>query len=211
LTVYAILGSAEDGTPIILLFIGWLGPLEGAESALAPLRALGEPLVDTIGEISYLQLQAFLSTGSGFHRYWKSGYFTELGDELVDRLVGDFALRPSPTGTIAIFRLHGMGARVPSDATAYQHRRPQWEINFISEWKEPENGEGHIAWVRNSWQAAAPFSHGVYVNHMDKDDSTRVRAAYGSNYERLAEIKQKYDPDNFFRLNHNIVPAVKKA
>ena len=208
LTVYAIFAPSEDGTPVVLLFACWFGAPEQADKVFAPIRQSGTPLMDTIQPISYLEVQALLSTVSGFHRYWKSGYFTELSDEMLAQALGHFALKNSPNGVMALFRLHGAGARVAADATAFYHRRPQWELNFVTEWKPPENAADHIDWVRSSWQAVAPFSHGVYINHMDKDDNPRVRLAYGMNYERLAAIKAKYDPQNFFRMNHNIPPVV---
>jgi hypothetical protein len=90
--------------------------------------------------------------------------------------------------------------------TAFPHRSPSWDFDALAQWFEPSQADACVTWSRGVWDEVAPYSRGVYVNHLDADDKNRVGQAYGPNYERLVSLKQKYDPDNFFRLNNNIVP-----
>jgi FAD/FMN-containing dehydrogenase len=116
---------------------------------------------------------------------------------------------PSPMAAIAFFHMHGAAARVAPDATAFALRRNQWDANVVSQWTEPQQSELQIAWVRRVWERMEPLtSGGAYLNHLAGDDRPeKVRASYGSNYERLAALKRKYDPENLFRLNANIRPS----
>jgi FAD/FMN-containing dehydrogenase len=194
---------------VVALIAGWFGPLDQGEAALAPLRSFGAPIADLIAPMPYTQLQSMIEGGApfGLHRYWKSGYFPELSDELLDRVIEHSIAKTSPLSVMIFFHMHGVAARVPADATAFNSRRDQWDFDIIAQWTDPETANDHIAWARSFWEEVAPMSSGVYVNHLDADDAIgRVRVAYGDNYERLATIKATYDPTNFFRLNHNIQP-----
>ena len=188
---------------------GWFGPLDGAEAALAPVRALG-PVVDLTGPLPYLALQA-LSTSAvphGMARYWKSGFFAELPTEPSTAIAAANDRKPTPISLELFFHQHGAvdagrRRRTRRSLTA----RASWDFDALAQWSEPEQAEAGIAWARGLWDEMAPVSSGVYVNHLDADDRGRVGQAYGPNYERLVGLKQKYDPDNFFRINNNIVPA----
>lgn len=209
LTVWAGLFSTPDGTPVVALIAGWFGPLVEGEQALAPLRAFGSPLADLIGQLPYCQLQAMLDPAApfGLPRYWKSGYFKELTDELLDWLIEHATAKTSPLSLVLLFHLHGLASRVAPDATAFGRREEIWDVDIIAQWTEPASANQHMDWARTFWQAIAPFSTGVYVNHLDSDDgAARVKSAYVANYDRLVALKTKYDPTNFFRLNHNIEP-----
>jgi FAD/FMN-containing dehydrogenase len=109
---------------------------------------------------------------------------------------------------IALFPLHGAVTRVPSDATAFSVREPVWDCNAIAQWIDPSESEQHIAWTRQVWANIEPHtSGGAYVNHLAADDRPeKLRASYGSNYQRLLAVKRKYDPSNLFRFNPNIQP-----
>lgn len=210
LTVYAGLISTPDGQPVVALIVGWFGALEEGEQVLAPLRSFGSPLADLVGPLPYCQLQSMLDAAApfGLPRYWKSGYFKALPDDLLDSIVAHAIARTSPFSVIIFFHMHGAATQVPTTATAFGHREDQWDFDIIAQWTDPATANEHIAWARNFWQAVAPFSTGVYVNHLDADDqAARVQSAYGVNYERLAAVKRVYDPTNFFRLNHNIAPS----
>jgi len=210
LTVYAGLISTPDGQPVVALIVGWFGVLEEGEQVLAPLRSFGSPLADLVGPLPYCQLQSMLDAAApfGLPRYWKSGYFKALPDDLIDSIVAHAIARTSPFSVIIFFHMHGAATQVPTTATAFGHREDQWDFDIIAQWTDPATANEHIAWARNFWQAVAPFSTGVYVNHLDADDqAARVQSAYGANYERLAAVKRVYDPTNFFRLNHNIAPS----
>jgi FAD/FMN-containing dehydrogenase len=198
-----------DGLPVTFILPAWMGDIKEAEKHLAPLRAFGTPLADMITEIPYKQLQSILDAAcpTGIRRYWKSGYFTEISDDLLDILIRNVATRPSPLSPVLLFHIRGAAARVDPGGTAFSHRKDQWDSDIISQWIEPADDEKNITWTKHFWKEIEPFTNGVYVNHLDSDDEARIKNAYGENYDRLKAIKKKYDPDNFFRMNNNIKPA----
>lgn len=198
------------GREILALAACWNGERAAGEKALAPLRAFGDKIADVIGPAPYTAWQQVLDPllVPGQRNYWKSHEFIELSDGLIEVFL-DFAARlPDPQTEMAFAQLGGAIQRVARDATAYSHREPNFLINVHGRWGEPAKDAACIAWARELFAACAPFSTGaVYVNFMTGDEGDRVRAAYGANYERLARLKQKYDPTNFFRLNQNIRPV----
>ncbi|TKK68818.1 FAD-binding oxidoreductase [Ilyomonas limi] len=199
-----------DGLPVTMIFPAWMGAKEEAEKYLAPLRSFGSPLADMVGEMPYIQLQSALDAAApkGLRRYWKSGYFTALSDELLDIFIEHVAERPSLLSPVLFFHIHGAIARKDISFNAFAHRRDQWDADIISQWIDPADDEKNIAWTRKLWKAIEPFTDSVYVNHLDSDDGNdRVKMAYGPNYAKLQAIKNKYDPENFFRLNNNIIPS----
>src|SRR6202008_2431454 len=112
----------------------------------------------------------------------------------------------SPMSMVLFFHMHGAAARVDPDATAFGLRHDQWDYDVISQWNDPAEAPRHIPWTREFWNAVEPFASGeVYVNRLDAEEgTTRIRAAYTRNYDRLVALKNKYDPTNLFRLNQNI-------
>jgi FAD/FMN-containing dehydrogenase len=157
-----------------------------------------------------VQLNTFFDAAvpyGGVQRYWKSSFLKELGDDLIEILVERSAKMLSPMSMVLFFHLHGAAARVDRNATAFGLRDDQWDYDVISQWTDPAESAGHIQWTRAFWTAVEPFATGeVYVNHLDAEEATRIRAAYGHGYERLVALKNKYDPTNLFRLNQNIKP-----
>jgi hypothetical protein len=141
----------------------------------------------------------------GLPRYWKSGYFTELPDQAIASIADANDRKPTPISVQLFFHQHGAVTRVGQDETAFPHRSPSWDYDAIAQWFEPDQAEASIAWARGVWDDVAPYSSGVYVNHLDSDDGSRVASAYGTNHDRLISLKEKYDPSNFFRLNSNLV------
>ncbi len=116
---------------------------------------------------------------------------------------------PSPQSMILLFEVKGEIRRTPKDAMAFDHRDPNFELSIVAHWTDPAGDEANIRWARNVWNAAQPYvSTAVYANHMTAEEGPqRVRAAYGAaKYDKLANLKAKYDPTNLFKLNHNIVP-----
>lgn len=199
-----------DGLPVTMVFPAWLGNIKDAEKNLAPLRSFGSPIADMVTEMPYTALQSALDAAapSGIRRYWKSGYFTELSDELLDIIIKNIVTRPSPLSPFLFFHIRGAAARMAPDATAFGHREDHWDSDIISQWLDAGDDEKNISWTRSFFNEIKPFTKGVYVNHLGADDGdARVKDAYGQNYERLRTIKKKYDPDNFFRMNNNIKPA----
>jgi FAD/FMN-containing dehydrogenase len=203
-----VIPNPEDLQPMVAIVVGWFGPLDAAEAALAPVRAL-RPVADLAGPIPYVALQSMLDgvVPHGLPRYWKSGYFTDLPDAALEHIADGGDRKPTPISVELFFHQHGAVSRVDVSDTAFPHRSPSWDFDALAQWTEPGEADASIAWARGVWDAIAPFSDGVYVNHLDADDKLRVGQAYGANYERLVSLKQKYDPDNFFRLNQNITAA----
>ena len=162
--------------------------------------------------MSYVALNSLFDAAfpyGGVQRYWKSSFLKELGDDMLDIMVARSAKFPSPMSNVLFFHLHGAAARVDRGATAFGLREDQWDYDVISQWTDPAESARHIQWTRDFWTAVEPFATGeVYVNHLDAEEATRIRAAYGLGYERLVALKNKYDPTNLFRLNQNIKPTV---
>jgi FAD/FMN-containing dehydrogenase len=181
------------------------------ERTLAALRALlPPPAVDIVGAMSYLQTQQ-LSEGmapAGLSHYDTGEWLCLLDDEAIDALVKAVADASTQQSVIVVKRMGGATARVPAGETAFWYRQATHKLDVQVEWASGDP-DVHREWVRSTCQAVAHASAGGgYVNFMgDGEGADRVRAAYGGNYERLAQVKAAYDPGNFFHLNHNIAPA----
>jgi FAD/FMN-containing dehydrogenase len=198
------------GKPILALAMCWSGDLAEGERVTAPLRKFGKPLADVVAPNPYADWQTALDPllTPGFRNYWKSHDFRELSDGLLDVLLEYAGRIPDPNSDILFAQLGGAASRVPHDATAYGHRDAQFVLNVHGRWSNPDRDQACIGWARDLFDAAAPFATGgVYVNFMTQEEGDRVRAAYGSNYARLVELKTKYDPTNLFRMNQNIRPS----
>lgn len=209
LTAFAALLTLPDGLNVFAIIVGWFGAADEGAHHLEPLRKFGSPLADLTGELPYSRLQTLFDDAApfGIRRYWKSGYFPELSDELLEVILKHAATKTSPYSAILFFHMHGAAARVEPDATAFGARQNQWDFDIVTQWLDGGEDAQHLLWARGFWQWVEPFTKGVYTNHLDADDgATRVRAAYGQNYERLVSVKNKYDPGNLFRLNSNILP-----
>jgi FAD/FMN-containing dehydrogenase len=210
LCINAGFASAEDGTPVLGIGVAWIGDLEGGERMLKPLRALERPVADGVAVMSYVDLQrgGDGTFPTGRRQYWKGGFLRRLGSDAIDVLVHYAAMRPSPHTPIALQQMHGAAARVGATATSFAHRHDQWDCVILSQWDHAADDEKNIQWTRELHAAMAPhLERAVYVNDLGADEPERVRAAYGANYERLAAVKAKYDPGNFFRGNQNVAAA----
>jgi len=208
----AALMTSPEGTPVVAIIVAYIGDLGTGEAVVAPVRKFGSPLVDTIAPTSYVQLNTLFDAAvpyGGVQRYWKSSFLKELGDDLIEILVERSAKMLSPMSMVLFFHLHGAAARVDRNATAFGLRQDQWDYDVISQWNDPAETGQHVQWTREYWTAVEPFATGeVYVNHLDAEEVTRIRAAYGGHYDRLVALKNKYDPTNLFRMNQNIRPTV---
>ncbi|WP_242333587.1 MULTISPECIES: FAD-binding oxidoreductase [Anaeromyxobacter] len=184
-------------------------PEEGVK-ALAPLRALGQPIADVIGPAPFVAWQTAFDPllAPGARNYWKSHDLRELDDAAIDILLDHVRRLPSPECEVFIGTLGGAISRVPAEATAYSRRDVRLFVNVHTRWTDRGQDAECVRWTRSLFDALTPHATGgVYVNFMPDDEAQRVQGAYGPNYERLARIKAKYDPDNLFRLNQNIRPA----
>lgn len=198
------------GKEILALAACYCGRIDAGERVVKPLRDFGHPIADVIAPHPYTAWQAILDPllTPGMRNYWKSHDFRELSDGLIDVLVEHARRIPDPQTEIAFAQLGGAVSRVPIEASAYTHRDAQFVVNVHGRWADPAKDTECIGWARGLFQAAAPFATGgVYVNFLTQDEPDRVRAAYGSNYDRLVALKNKYDPTNLFRVNQNIRPT----
>jgi FAD/FMN-containing dehydrogenase len=195
------------GKVVVVFAIFYAGDAQEGERLVAPLRRFGDAHGVHIGPQPYVQWQKAFDPllTPGARNYWKSHNFTELRDEALDTMI-EFANKlPSPQCEIFIGLIAGAANRVPADAMAYGHRDARFVLNVHGRWDEAAHDESCIAWARAFFKASAPYaSAGAYVNFMTEDESERVAAAYGQNYARLAQLKQRYDPNNIFHLNQNI-------
>jgi FAD/FMN-containing dehydrogenase len=199
------------GKEILALAACYNGDIAKGERIAKPLRQFGKPIADIISPMPYAAWQTILDPllAPGARNYWKSHDFAGLSDGLVDVLVDHARRIPDPQTEIACAQLGGAVGRVPRGATAYNHRDGQYVMNVHGRWSDPAKDEACIAWARSLWAAAAPFATGsVYVNFLTQEEGSRVRDAYGENYERLVQLKNKYDPTNLFGVNQNIRPTV---
>jgi FAD/FMN-containing dehydrogenase len=195
---------------VVFAFVHSGDPAEG-ERLVAPLRAWGSPAGEHAGVMPFAAFQQAFDPllTPGARNYWKSHNFEALTDTTLD-VVLDYAGRlPSPESEIFLAHVGGAANRVAADATAYPHRSTEYVMNVHTRWQDAGKDGACVSWAREFWDAsAAEAEAGVYVNFVsDARDEAQVRAAYGSNYERLAAIKRSYDPDNLFRANLNVRPS----
>jgi FAD/FMN-containing dehydrogenase len=205
------LPAEVHGTAVLVFAVCAVGDMQNGEKAVAPLRALGKPIADVVGPHPFVGWQTAFDPllTPGARNYWKSHDVQKLDDGLIDVLLDAGGRLPTPECEIFIANLGGAINRIPANATAYPHRDVDFVLNLHTRWRDPAQDRECIAWTRRLFDAAAPFATGgVYVNFMPDDEAQRVqKGAYGTNYERLAKLKAKYDPTNLFRMNQNIKPA----
>lgn len=205
------LDPSVHGSDVLVIAACHTGPMRVAEHELQPLRRIGQPIADVIGPQTYAAWQQAFDPllTPGARNYWKTHDFETLDDALLDRLVDAARHLPSPQCEVFLAQLGGAGARLPLDATAFAGRRARYVMNAHARWEAPTDDMPCIDWARTIFEAAAPFATGGgYVNFLTQEEGRRLHATYGPNYERLAEMKAKWDPDNLFRHNHNIAPAM---
>jgi FAD/FMN-containing dehydrogenase len=201
--------SAPPGEPgICLLHVCHSGTAAEAERDLAPLRKLGEPLANTIGNKDYVDVQRSFDNSDprASGEYLKSGFITGISNELVQAIADGFQADPV-RGTTFFFQIAG-GAieRVPVDATAFPHRYASHTMFTMITWPLDTDGEPHKAWQRKYWGTLEPFTNGYYTNETADEGQKAINSNYQGNYERLLALKRRYDPGNLFRLNANIRP-----
>lgn len=197
------------GREVIVLAVFYAGDAADGERLLAPLKTFGNPYGVHVGPVPYTAWQQAFDPllTPGMRNYWKSHNFTELSDDAFDVMVEYAGKLPTPHCEIFIGLIEGAPNRVAADATAYRHRDAKFVLNVHGRWEHPAEDASVIGWAREFFDASKPYaSDGAYVNFMTEEEGGRVGSAYGANYDRLVEIKRKYDPTNVLHLNQNIVP-----
>lgn len=185
------------------------GSLENGKSELKPLEDFGNPILRVIVPMPFLALQTNFDPGvpNGMRYYWKAHYMDKISDDAIDIFVDYTKELPGALSIVGFEPLGGAINKIKEDATAFPQRSASYVLGIWSGWIEPHDDEKIINWNRELHAKMKPYaSDGVYSNYLDHDDVNQVNSAFGTNYKRLQEVKRKYDPDNFFRINHNIVP-----
>jgi FAD/FMN-containing dehydrogenase len=211
-TVFAALAHVPDGSgvPIAGMVVFHTGSPEEAERDIAPFKEWGSPMVVDVGQMPYPVMNTILDAAypTGSLNYWLSSFTRSLSDGLIDTLAERFATVPSPMTTIVLERFHGAVTRVGVTDTPVPHRDESWNIAITGVWMDPAANDENIAWIRDTHAGFQEHvSAGRWVNYLTDDQGpSAIRNAYGPNYDRLVEVKRKYDPRNVFRQNQNIVP-----
>jgi len=211
LTSFAGLVHAPDGSGMKLaaMIVCHTDPAR-ADADLAPFLAFGSPLVAEVGPMPYPVMNTLIDAGypEGALNYWLSSFTTGLSDALIDLMIERFASVPSPMSAILLEHFHGAVTRVPETATAVPHREAGYNLLLPTEWMDPADTTRCIAWTKDTYAAFSEHLTGRrwlnYLGDDQRDDA--IRAAYGPNYDRLVDVKRRYDPENVFHLNHNIAP-----
>jgi FAD/FMN-containing dehydrogenase len=189
----------------------WVGDLKQGEGVLRPLRDFGPPAADIYQRMPYSAAQSMADFlwPKGLLSYWKSSFLKEFNDGVIDTVLEYYAKSPSPR-TVIVVEHDGDSAfsRVPEDATAFGHRNWAYNLVVTTMWTNPIDTNENIQWTREFWAALRPYlADAAYVNYLGEVEEQGVRVAYGKKYERLAALKAKYDPTNFFCMNQNIKPT----
>jgi FAD/FMN-containing dehydrogenase len=207
--------EAAWGKRVFTIGAAYAGEAAEGEALLQPLRERGELVTDFSGQMAYTEMQGLFDTVIPFgqHRsYWKSRYVTGLPDDLIDLVCEGNAHPPSPNTLSSLWNFGGATARVDPRATAFGDRSMPWMVSVDSIWTAPEDDAANIAWTKDFWSRLEPWSAAgrIYLNfagHGEGSDEL-VRRAFGDNFARISAVKAAYDPDNRFRFNQNIQPAV---
>jgi FAD/FMN-containing dehydrogenase len=204
--------TAPDGSnaKLVGVLAAHCGSLDQGEAAVRPIKAFGPPVMDALGPIPYNALNNMLNPAfpKGAFNYWKANFITDLSDEAIRTLVTAFQECPSPMSHIVLEHFHGAASRVPVASTACAMRVTGFNVVIISQWLSDGETERNVRWARQTYAALTPYLAPTrYVNYLEDDASDPAATAYGPNLPRLRELKTKYDPDNFFRHNVNILPV----
>lgn len=199
----------RHGDMFVAIVACWSGDPEEGERRFKPFHDVAEVKAEMVGPIPYPAINAAFDGlfPKGIRQYWKGNFVKELTDEAIAAHVQHGPNAPTVSSTMHLYPINGACHRIGADATAFGHRDANFSMVIIAASNDPSADAANTKWVRDYSNAIAPHSEaGGYVNFMDDDDGGRVRANYGGNFDRLVDIKRKYDPDNLFRVNQNIAP-----
>ena len=197
------------GRPMASNSLIWVGDPDSGSSYLRRALSLCSPDSVGIKLVSFLHLQTMADSNfpHGRRYYTKSGYLSDFDDGAIDVLLEAVVSIPSPQTQIELAYLGGAASRVPASETAFGDRSAPFILNLLANWSDASADAEHISWIRDLFNRLRPFMKpGVYVNFMSGDEQDRVPEAYRERWDRIVDIKTKYDPHNFFRLNQNVAP-----
>jgi hypothetical protein len=203
--------------PVVVAITCWSGGAAEGERALKPVRSFDKPQADWIDQVRYSRLTSRMpelgsllgrpqsqSSGPGYN-YWRGGSLRELSDACAEQIAAVIEQAPSGCSIGLGHYMHGQVCRVAQNITPLMRTAGQITYFFNASWGDANRAEANIQWVDRSWAAMKALSNqGTYINYLSSGDQTAVKASYGNNYDRLVEIKKRYDPSNFFHRNRNI-------
>jgi FAD/FMN-containing dehydrogenase len=199
------------GKPIIAISGCYAGSPEEGEKAVAPIKSFGKPVGDMLVRRPYVQMQSLLDATQpkGRRYYWKSEYLPRVEHALCEKLIEHAALIRSPHSVVILFHMAGALNRLDQDHSPVGNRDARYTLNITASWVEPSQDEANIDWARTAWNDMKSFSTGgTYINFLTEDEGPeRIEAALGKSLRRLAEVKTRWDPENVFRTNRNIMPS----
>ena len=203
------------GKRVYTLACVYNGDAAEGEALLQPLRELGPMVTDFSGRMNYCDVQQLFDTlmPAGQYRcYWKARYLADLPDDMIDLAMKNALAAPSDNSISSLWNFGGATAEVAAETTAFGDRSMGWMYSLDGVWSDAEDDAANIAWSRDGWESAAPYGHlgRAYLNFPGhgEDGEALTRASFGANYQRLVDIKTRYDPQNRFRFNQNIPPEV---
>ena len=202
------LPESIHGHRVAIIAACYAGAAEEGEEVVAPIRAL-KPAVDILAPLPYTGLQSMFDPllHKGIYSYAKSDYFDHIPPAMVDDMIEWAERKPAPLSMTHLNHFGGAMGRVANDRTPFAHRDATFAFSQDAFWETPTQTDANVQWVKDYWQAMRAYSpRGAYVNFMADEGEDRVRESYRDNYDRLVQIKRKYDPVNLFRLNQNIKP-----
>jgi FAD/FMN-containing dehydrogenase len=198
------------GKPMVALFACHSGKIEDGERLVAPIKAFGSPIGDILQRRTYISQQTLLDATQpkGRRYYWKSEFMSRIDPAATDAAMEHAKSIVSPHSAIIFFALDGALNRLSNEHSAVGNRNAHFVLNITGAWDKAEDDAANIEWARSAWRDMRRFSTGgTYVNFLTEEEAgDRIQAAYGRNYERLVDIKTKWDPKNLFRANKNIAP-----
>ena len=201
----------DGGGKACTILLCYSGPIEEGERVIRPLREFGPPLSDSVRPMPYTEAQKLAVAPPGRQNYLKSHFIKQVSDDVVDIALDNFERITSPLSSILFQYLGNASQRVPASETAFGHRGAlcEWATNAV--FLDPGESEVHVRWVREYASEMLPFSSGAYINQVGteaEEGEEAIQAAFGDNFQRLAALKQKYDPTNLFSHNQNIRPRI---
>jgi len=199
----------RHGETFLAFVACWAGPLDQGEAVLKPLHDVAPVVAEHVGPMPYPALNAAFDplVPPGLQHYWKANFVKELTDDAIEAHLAHGPKVPVVNSTVHIYPINGACHRMAPDGTAFAYRDANFATVIAGMWPDPAANNANIKWVRDYYAATAPLSEeGGYINFMSEDDQSRIKANYKGNYDRLVDVKKKYDPDNLFHLNQNIKP-----
>ena len=199
----------RHGDTLALAVVHWAGPLDQAERILKPFMDVAPVVANGTGPLPYPALNSAFDPlyPKGIRAYWKGAFVNELPEAAIAAHVEHGSRVPEVSATMHLYPINGACHRVGPDDTAFAYREATYGMVLLAAWNDPAKDAERIGWVRDYYQAMAPYSEqGGYINFMQDDDYGKIPANYRQNYDRLVQVKRKYDPDNLFHINQNIKP-----